>query len=164
MRVSPEWSAPSFDDHLAIENLTAGRWDVYVQARVEGRSDWSEPLALAVLVEPRFIETPAAAGLLFVVSGVAMLGFVRLRTAQLHRRQAELQRAVDDAVARVKVLSGLLPICASCKKVRDDKGYWNQIESYISARSSAEFSHGICPECFAQIYPGRTYRGERTTP
>jgi len=163
-RLSPDWSAPTFEDRLAIENLTAGKWDVHVQARVEGRSEWSEPLTLTVLVEPRFVETPAAAGLLFVASGLGMFAFVRLRTAQLRRRQAELQRAVDEAVARVKVLSGLLPICASCKKVRDDKGYWNQIESYISARSQAEFSHGICPDCFAQIYPGRTYRGETPVP
>ena len=49
-------------------------------------------------------------------------------------------------------LSGLLPICASCKKVRDDGGYWNQIEEYISAHSEAEFSHGVCPDCFKDLY------------
>ena len=54
--------------------------------------------------------------------------------------------------AEVKTLSGLLPICASCKKIRDDKGYWNQIESYIHKHSEAEFSHGICPECMDKIY------------
>ncbi|MEN8143230.1 MAG: response regulator, partial [Thermodesulfobacteriota bacterium] len=53
----------------------------------------------------------------------------------------------------VKTLSGMLPICASCKKVRDDKGYWNQIESYITNHSEAEFSHGICPDCVKEIYP-----------
>jgi len=54
--------------------------------------------------------------------------------------------------AEVKTLSGLLPICASCKKIRDDKGYWNQIESYIHKHSDAEFSHGICPECKEELY------------
>jgi len=53
----------------------------------------------------------------------------------------------------IKRLRGMLPICSSCKKIRDDKGYWNQIESYISAHSEAEFSHGICPDCFKKLYP-----------
>jgi len=53
----------------------------------------------------------------------------------------------------VKTLSGLLPICASCKKIRDDKGYWNILEQYISEHSDAEFTHGICPECAQRLYP-----------
>ena len=61
----------------------------------------------------------------------------------------KLQRNLE----KVKILSGFLPICASCKKIRDDKGYWNQIESYIAAHSEAEFSHGICPECCKKQYP-----------
>lgn len=52
----------------------------------------------------------------------------------------------------IKELAGLLPICSSCKKIRDDKGYWNQIESFIQERSQAEFSHGICPECSERLY------------
>jgi len=54
---------------------------------------------------------------------------------------------------RLKILSGLLPICASCKKIRDDKGYWNQNEAYIAEHSKAEFSHSICPECSQKRYP-----------
>jgi PAS domain S-box-containing protein len=50
-------------------------------------------------------------------------------------------------------LRGMLPICSSCKKIRDDKGYWNQIEVYIKEHSDAEFSHGICPECIKKLYP-----------
>lgn len=57
------------------------------------------------------------------------------------------------AIADVKTLSGLLPICAHCKKVRDDKGYWKQIEEYISERSDAQFSHGICQDCVKKYYP-----------
>jgi len=66
------------------------------------------------------------------------------------RAQAEKDRLIvelKDALSKVKTLSGLLPICASCKKIRDDKGYWNQIEHYIRGHSEAEFSHSICPEC-----------------
>ncbi len=58
-----------------------------------------------------------------------------------------------EALAKVKQLSGLLPICASCKKIRDDKGYWNQIETYISEHSEALFSHAICPDCGKKLYP-----------
>ncbi len=75
----------------------------------------------------------------------------RRRSADADRKNSirELREALD----RVKKLSGLLPICASCKKIRDDKGYWNQIESYIKTHSDAEFSHGICPECASKLYP-----------
>ena len=60
---------------------------------------------------------------------------------------------LQDALAEVITLRGVIPICSSCKKVRDDKGYWNQIESYIRDRSEADFSHSICPECAKELYP-----------
>ncbi|OUR81010.1 hypothetical protein A9Q77_02385 [Marinomonas sp. 42_23_T18] len=74
------------------------------------------------------------------------------------RKSAELENlrlvsALSQALAKVKVLSGFLPICASCKNIRDDKGYWNQIESYISEHTDAEFSHAICPSCAQKLYP-----------
>jgi PAS domain S-box-containing protein len=62
---------------------------------------------------------------------------------------SELQKALSN----VKKMSGLLPICASCKKIRDDRGYWNQVEKYVSDHSEAQFSHGICPECTKMLYP-----------
>lgn len=68
---------------------------------------------------------------------------------ELRRTKAEL----EESIAKVKVLSGLLPICAQCKKIRDDKGYWNHLESYICEHSDAEFSHGICPDCVRELYP-----------
>jgi PAS domain S-box-containing protein len=58
------------------------------------------------------------------------------------------------SMAQVKVLSGLLPICAQCKKIRDDNGYWEQIENFIRDNSEADFSHSICPECVKTLYPG----------
>jgi len=60
---------------------------------------------------------------------------------------------LQDALAEVITLRGIIPICSSCKKVRDDKGYWNQIESYIRDHSEADFSHSICPECAKELYP-----------
>ncbi len=72
------------------------------------------------------------------------------------QHEKELNRLVTSlkkSLAKVRQLSGLLPICAACKKIRDDKGYWNQIEAYIRDHSEAEFSHGICPECSQKLYP-----------
>jgi hypothetical protein len=63
---------------------------------------------------------------------------------------------LKDALSKVKLLSGFLPICSSCKKIRDDKGYWSQIESYIRDHSEAEFSHGICPDCAKKVYSAYT--------
>jgi len=65
----------------------------------------------------------------------------------------ELIGELQESLEKVKLLSGFLPICASCKNIRDDKGYWNQIESYISNNSEAVFSHGICPDCVKKLYP-----------
>jgi PAS domain S-box-containing protein len=74
------------------------------------------------------------------------------------RKLAEIEKErligeLQDALSKVKLLSGFLPICASCKKIRDDKGYWQQIEAYIHDHSEVEFSHGICPECAKKLYP-----------
>jgi len=62
----------------------------------------------------------------------------------------KLQKSLDE----IKTLSGLLPICSACKKIRDDDGYWRQIEHYISEYTDARFSHGICPDCKEKLYPG----------
>ena len=81
-----------------------------------------------------------------------------LRQENAERRRAEQARELligelQDALARIKTLRGLIPICASCKKIRTDKGFWQQIEEYIGDHSEAEFSHGICPECAHRLYP-----------
>ena len=66
---------------------------------------------------------------------------------------AELTGELKEALASVKTLEGLLPICAQCKNVRDDDGRWNQIESYISRRAGTSFSHSVCPQCMVKLYP-----------
>ena len=65
----------------------------------------------------------------------------------MKKSMKQLVLELQEALAKVKLLSGLVPICAWCKKIRNDEGYWEQIEKYISKHSEAEFSHGICPEC-----------------
>lgn len=69
------------------------------------------------------------------------------------REREKLVLELQKALSEVKALSGLLPICSSCKKIRDDQGYWSNLELYISEHSGAEFSHGICPECAQRLYP-----------
>jgi hypothetical protein len=121
--------------------------------------------------------------LLFVIFGVALSwfayfgGFVsslrRRLVAQrldIARANEELRREIErrsltaqenlrliaelrESLANVKTLSGLLPICASCKKIRDDAGYWNQIEGYLRSHSDAEFTHGLCPDCAEKYFP-----------
>ena len=72
------------------------------------------------------------------------------RESELRRSNDELQRALKE----VKVLRGLIPICASCKKIRNDGGFWQQLEEYLCDHSEAEFSHGLCQPCVKKLYPG----------
>ena len=76
---------------------------------------------------------------------------VGLRVLQLQMNLADRVRELEEALARVKQLQGLLPICSYCKKIRADQNYWQQVEGYISEHSEAIFSHGICPDCFEKF-------------
>ncbi|CAD7846555.1 MAG: hypothetical protein [Olavius algarvensis Delta 4 endosymbiont] len=87
-----------------------------------------------------------------------LLHVVHISRDITERKAIEVEREkmvleLKAALADVKILSGLLPICAVCKKIRDDKGYWNQIEAYIHKHSGTRFSHGICPDCAHELYP-----------
>jgi len=102
-------------------------------------------------------EFPIEVGLGYVSKGDEM--FISAVVVDISRRKAiEAEREVlivelKSALDKVRQLRGMLPICANCKKIRDDNGYWNQIESYIREHSEAEFSHSICPECVKKLYP-----------
>lgn len=74
----------------------------------------------------------------------------KAREQELKKRTQELEQALKE----VKVLRGFIPICASCKKIRNDRGYWQLVEAYIREHSEAEFSHGICPDCIKKFFPG----------
>lgn len=81
------------------------------------------------------------------------------RIVDLHSELVDVNRGLQDALAKVKTLSGLLPICSSCKKIRDDSGYWRQIEEFVRDHSEADFTHGLCPQCAKKLYP-EFYKGE----
>lgn len=72
---------------------------------------------------------------------------------QMEEEKERLNCELREALNQIKTLSGLIPICAACKKIRDDKGYWNQLEQYLEEHSDAVFSHGLCPECFQEYFP-----------
>jgi len=76
---------------------------------------------------------------------------VGIRVLELQDALAQRVRELEEALSRVKTLQGLLPICSYCKKIRNDRNYWQQVEGYISDHSEAQFSHGICPECYARF-------------
>ncbi len=88
------------------------------------------------------------------VMGVSLIARDIEERVQAEKEREELLRQLQAAFAQLKTLSGLLPICASCKKIRDDQGYWKQVEVYVQEHSKAEFTHGICPECAAKYRAG----------
>ncbi len=105
-------------------------------------------------VRTRIIELALGHGLLWFIG----LSGIVIGTRRIHRNVQEREQLLEElktALADVKKLSGLLPICASCKKIRDDKGYWTQIETYIQNHSEAEFTHGLCEDCIQRLYPER---------
>lgn len=167
---SLEWIA-TYDD--AIEPMARNQYDVYLVDYLLGERNGLELLQEAVMngckgpiilltgkgtrdVDMAAMNAGASDYLNKSEIGPSLLER-SIRYAIEHKRaQQERERLISElreALAKVKNLSGLLPMCASCKKIRDDKGYWNQLEAYIRDHSEADFSHGICPECAKKLYP-----------
>jgi DNA-binding response OmpR family regulator len=80
-------------------------------------------------------------------------GDLLVRAIQYALERERLVSELREALAQVKTLGGLLPICSGCKKIRDDKSYWSQVESYIASRSEATFTHSLCPDCLKKYFP-----------
>jgi CheY-like chemotaxis protein len=129
--VAPIMLTASGDEEAAVEAMKLGAADYVVK----------DPQGQYLALLPTVIEQALAKR--------ALAEAKRFAEEERERLIVELQ----EALAQVKTLSGLLPICMSCKKIRDDEGYWKQIEFYIQQRSEAKFSHGICPDCKKELYP-----------
>jgi len=133
--------------------LTPGEYVFRVKA-CNNDGVWNEsPATFQFELQPHWYQRRTFHVMVVVLVGLGLFGVHRQRLAAHKRREAELAQAVDAALAQVKTLSGMLPICAGCKKIRDDTGYWNQMETYIHEHSGADFSHGMCPECLQKLYP-----------
>jgi ligand-binding sensor domain-containing protein len=133
--------------------LPPGSYEMEVMA-ANSQGLWNErPISLS-LVQESFFHQTLAFRLLLAGGGIVIgWGLHRLRVRRLKAQERELAAKVQQALAHIKTLRGLLPICANCKKIRNDQGLFIQIESYLQQHSHAEFSHSICPECLVALYP-----------
>jgi ligand-binding sensor domain-containing protein len=134
-------------------NIPPGHYQFLVHASNNDRVWNTTGAAVDVYLSPHVYQTLWFRSLCLLGIGLAVLSAHSWRLRALRNRERELSSGIQEALAQVKMLRGLLPICASCKKVRDDRGYWNQIETFIHERSEAEFSHSICPDCMHRLYP-----------
>ncbi len=89
----------------------------------------------------------------FLISMTLIFGYAAYLVEKVSRTNFLVTHELKESLAKVKQLNGLLPICSSCKKIRDDQGYWNSVETYISRHAEVDFTHSMCPECAAKYYP-----------
>jgi hypothetical protein len=115
--------------------------DVSVYSLCKGGPSTIPPVFLAALI-PALIAPPFSYFILDLLN----------RLDRSEHERSQLVSELQAALLKIEVLDGLLPICASCKRIRDENGQWHQIESYIQDRSRAQFSHGICPDCAQKFY------------
>ena len=140
-----DWNEAGAQRVAQYTNLRPGDYKFVVEAGFD--DNWGTAASIAMSVPPLFYETGWFYALALLSLALAIVAVPLLRVRQLRRRARELDQRVQEAIGELKVLSGLLPICAWCKKIRDDRGYWSKIEAYLSARTEAQFTHGICPDC-----------------
>jgi len=143
------WNDAGTQRAAQYTNLPAGDYRFVVEAGLDGA--WGNAGAIALTLEPQFFQNGwfYALAILAIALTIIAVPIVRVRTLQ--RRARELDHRVQQAVGEIKVLSGMLPICAWCKKIRDDQGYWSKLEAYLSAHTDAQFTHGICPDCTTKM-------------
>ncbi len=130
-----------FADVIAIIDISRNDTEEFVVERKDGSN---------LIVEVSASNVTSSSGQL--VGRMASFVDITARK-EIEADREKLIKKLQDALDNIKVLHGIIPICASCKKIRDDKGYWNQIESYIKEHSEADFTHGICPDCAKKLYP-----------
>lgn len=120
--------------------------DIIEKIRLQTEITTTKGADYELRIQPLRLSGGSINGRLFLLRDISL-------RKKIEQEREQLIVELKDALERVKTLSGLLPICSHCKKVRDDEGYWHEVESYISNHSGAVFSHGICPDCMAELYP-----------
>jgi PAS domain S-box-containing protein len=131
----------TFSDVIAIVDISRDDTEEFIVKRKDGQN---------FIVEVSASNVNSVSG--HPVGRMASFNDITKRK-ELEADREKLIKKLQDALDKIKVLKGIIPICASCKKIRDDRGYWSQIESYIKEHSEADFSHGICPDCAKKLYP-----------
>ena len=149
--IAPSVLGQPVESAIGFWRQLMGRSGDLAEGRIEATLPGSPERHLDLLVSPLHDRKGRFSGRLIVLRDVTAS---KQNELERERLIAELQQALAD----VKTLRGLLPICASCKKIRDDKGYWRNIEHYLEEHSQAEFSHGLCPDCMRKLYPQFTDR------
>src|SRR5262249_20332635 len=119
---------------------------------------WGPDSALAMTLPPRFYQTGWFYALALLALALAIVAVPLLRVRQLRRRARELDKRVQEAIGELKVLSGLLPMCAWCKKIRDDQDSGSRTGACPGARPHAEFPHGIGPDCTEKMLAEESLR------
>jgi ligand-binding sensor domain-containing protein len=152
-----DWNEAGAQRVAQYTNLPPGEYRFIVVAGLDNK--WGPEGALGITLPPLFYQTGWFYTLALLSLVLAIIAVPLLRVRQLRRRARELDERVQEAIGELKVLSGLLPICAWCKKIRDDGGYWSQIEAYLGARTDAKFTHGICPECRKRMLTDENFSG-----
>jgi PAS domain S-box-containing protein len=131
----------TFSDVIVIVDISKDDTQEFIVENKEGKS---------FVVEVSASNVTSSSGKL----AGRMASFVDItKRKEIEADREKLIGKLQDALKKIKTLRGIIPICAACKKIRDDKGYWNQIEIYLKEHSEADFSHGICPECVKKLYP-----------
>jgi PAS domain S-box-containing protein len=92
--------------------------------------------------------------------GASSIAYDITERKKIEDERTKMIKQLNETLSKVRTLSGLLPICASCKKIRDDHGYWQKLETFVHEHSNAEFSHSICPDCMEKLYPDFSKRKE----
>jgi PAS domain S-box-containing protein len=167
-QVAAEMHGYAVDELLALNIMALDTPDAAQEApgRIQRllKGDWIRAEIMHRKKDGTIFPVEISAGLVEIGNHQYILALDRDIT---ERKRAEEEReklilALQDALAKVKTLKGLLPICAWCKKIRNDKGYWTKVETYIGEHSDVSFTHGICPECLKKESP-ETYDAESKT-
>jgi len=143
------WNEAGAQRVAQYTNLAPGDYQFIVEASSD--NTWGRAGTVAITLRPLFYQTRWFFVLEIAAIVLAIIAVPLVRGRRLRARARALDARVQEAVRELKVLSGLLPICAWCKKIRDDRGYWSKIEAYLGARTDAKFTHGICPECNEKV-------------
>lgn len=155
--VDPDWvKADSGQRSAQYAHLSPGSYTFEVYASNRDGIESAQPARLEIIVLPPPWRTWWAYTLYSLALLAIIIAFVRAQQRKV-QQQLEINRQLDELVTartkQVQILNGLLPICAGCKKIRDDAGYWNEVESFVEERTDAVFSHSMCPPCATRLYP-----------